>query len=311
MAEERTAKKAPYRWHAFTHWANLAFLAGVGVAGVVVDPILWVLAAPLELGALWVIPDLPPFRLRVDQRQAAKELANERAYYLAQLWGLARKRRSLGEWILEMVADVDDEDTDKRVIKKDAAFQQYVEMREIIAKLVELEKVRGGPIVSHEMNRFEQVVNGYLRYLVACRSLTDALRGVDGARLRRELAELDGQLKDSTGDLRAVLLERKHLREGQLERLPKLQATLELFRTRADAIVYQMRNIHGQVLADPGVNVNAFLEDMVEKHELMADPLGELEADQAVREMLHTSADKSDDRRRLIGLQGGKGIRQG
>ena len=72
-----------------------------------------------------------------------------------------------------------------------------------------------------------------------------------------------------------------------------------------------MRNIHGQVLADPGVNVNAFLEDMVEKHELMADPLGELEADQAVREMLHTSADKSDDRRRLIGLQGGKGIRQG
>jgi hypothetical protein len=164
-------------------------------------------------------------------------------------------------------------------------------------------------IVSNDLNRFEQVINGYLRYLMACRSLSEALRGLDASRLEKELHDIEVQLKDATGDLKAVLLERRRLREGQLERLPKLRATLELFRTRADAIVYQMRNIHGQVVADPGVDVNAFLEDMVEKHELMADPIGELEADQAVRDMLRGAQGADDRRRGLVGLRGG--IRQG
>jgi hypothetical protein len=70
--------------------------------------------------------------------------------------------------------------------------------------------------------------------------------------------------------------------------LPKLQATFELFRTRADALLYQLRNIHSQVLADPGVDVNAVLDEMVERQEMIVDPLGELAADQMVDHLLGT-----------------------
>jgi len=284
MAAERKSK-APYRWQAFTHWAHLSALAATGVAGAVIDPSLWLLAVPLEMGALWVIPDLPVFKARVDRAHTLRELARERAYYLDQLWGLARSRKSLGRRMADWFFDVE-EDLDSRVISRDSSFERYQELREIVAKLIELEKVRGVPIVSHEIQRFEQVVNGYLRYLIARQSLRDALRGIEPAALEHELADIDRQLVDADADLRAVLLERRRLRQAQLERLPKLRAMHELFKTRADAIVYQMRNVYGQVLADPGVNVNAFLEDLAEKHELLADPLGDLEADQSVRELL-------------------------
>jgi len=295
--------KTPYRWYAFTHWLNLAFIAGAGAAGVLVDPIIPMLAAPLELGALWVIPDLPSFRARIDRIEGAKDIARERAYYLQQLWGLGPKKSArpttLGKWIASCFVEFDDGDLDARVVKRDAAFQKYLDMRDILRKLVDLETVRGVDIVSHELNRFEEVINGYLRYLMACRSLSEGLQGLDAAQLQTECQDLDAQLKDSSEELRAVLLERKRLRESQLDRLPKLKAMLELFRTRADAIVYQMRNIHGQVLADPGTDVNSFLEDMAEKHDLLADPIAELEADQAVREILQ-AGDKTADRRRSI-----------
>jgi len=277
----------PYRWHAFTHWANLALLAATGVAGAAVDPMIWLLAAPLEMGALWVVPDLPNFRARIDQRQAAKDLQRERAYYLEQLWGLRPRERTLGQRLLGWFADVDEEDSvDERVMSPDAAFEHYVAMRQLIAKLLELEKVRGVHIVSNELGRLELVINGYLRYLVACRSLSDATKTLDAMRMRSEITAIDAQLVDAEASLRAVLLERRRLRTAQLERLPKVRAMLELLRTRADAIVYQMQNLHGQVLADPGVDVNAFLDEMVEKHELLADPLGDLEADQEIREFL-------------------------
>jgi hypothetical protein len=110
---------------------------------------------------------------------------------------------------------------------------------------------------------------------------------------QKEVSALEEQLKTAPPDLRMVLSERKRLRESQLERIPKLQATLELLRTRADTVVYQMRNFYGQVLADPGADVSSFLEDMLEKHEMMADPLGELEADQTVREILRSSRTES------------------
>jgi hypothetical protein len=295
-AVDPTRKERPYRWHAFTHWANLTLLATTGIAGAAIDPIIWLLAAPLEMGALWVIPDLPNFRAGIDKRHAAKDLARERAYYVEQLWGLAPRSKTIGRRFVELFADVDEEDVDDRVIERDVSFEHYAAMRQLVAKLLELEKVRGVRIVTGELNRFEQVINGYLRYLIACRSLSEAIRGLDAARLRKEIGTIDAQLEDADETLRGVLLERRRLSERQLERLPKLRATLELLRTRADAIVYQMQNIHGQVLADPGANVNAFLDEMVEKHELLADPLGDLEADQEIREFLRPSREKGAER---------------
>jgi hypothetical protein len=311
MPGEPTLRQAPYRWHAFTHWLNLAFLAGAAFGGAVIDPIIWMLAAPLEIGAMWVLPDLPLFRTGVDRWQKSKDFAREKAYYMKQLWGLGPKRNSLAEEFIGWFVDTDNDDLDARVLRRDDTFQQYSEMKQIIARLVELEKVRGVSIVSHEISRFEQVILGYLRYLIACRFLSEALKGIEADQLKQEIGEIDKQIKEAAADLRPVLLERRRLRDAQLERLPKLRATLELFRTRADTIVYQMRNIHSQVLADPGVDVNNFLEDMMEKNELLADPLGELEADQAVRELLHAPASSDDVRRRaLIAQEGAKKLRQ-
>jgi len=140
MSSQENSTKTPYRWYAFTHWLNLAFVAGAGVAGAFIDPIFAIMAAPLELGALWVIPDLPFFRVRVDQIESAKDLARERAYYLQQLWGLGpplRKTRptTLGKRIAGWFVEVDDENVDQRVINRDAAFQKYLDMRDILAKL--------------------------------------------------------------------------------------------------------------------------------------------------------------------------------
>ncbi len=313
MSSQETSTKTPYRWYAFTHWLNLAFLAGAGLAGYFVDPIFAMLAAPLELGALWVIPDIPVFRARIDRIESAKDLSRERVYYLQQLWGLGPVRRTSpttwGKRMAGWFVEIDDGDVDQRVVNRDAAFQKYLDMRQILGKLKDLEQVRGVDIVSHESNRFEQVINGYLRCLMACHSLSDAVQGLNGSQLEKELADIDSQMKDATGELRAVLLERKRLRETQLDRLPKLRAMLELFRTRADSIVYQMRNIHGQVLADPGTDVNSFLEDIAEKHDLLADPLAELEADQAVREILQAGT-RPTDRRHSIASSRGE-IRQG
>jgi hypothetical protein len=153
--------------------------------------------------------------------------------------------------------------------------------------------------VTRETLRVEQVINGFLRYLIACRSLEDALRNMNPDKIDSEIEDIEADLKEADQGLRAVLLERLRLRENQRDRLPKLKATLELFRTRAETIVYQMRDIYGQALADPGMNVHSFLEDLLVKQELMADPLGDLEADRAVRELLGDVEQKRASRQSL------------
>jgi hypothetical protein len=285
--------KPSYRRYALTHGLNLSFLAGAGLAGALINPIIWVVAAPLALGALWVVPDLASFRRRVDRMQRMQEIQRERAYCLEHLWGLKPREKSLMDTLLGAFLEIDDDDPSPRVIKRDVTFERYMEMRELLSKLRELENVRGNNIVSQDIQRFEQVINGYLRYQIACRSLADALKTMNESEAQKEVSALEEQLKTAPPDLRMVLSERKRLRESQLERIPKLQATLELLRTRADTVVYQMRNFYGQVLADPGADVSSFLEDMLEKHEMMADPLGELEADQTVREILRSSRTES------------------
>src|SRR5438045_2848159 len=97
----------PYRWYAFTHSLNLAFLVGAGVAGAVMDPIVWLLAAPLELGALWVIPDLPNFRAQIDAQVKINAFRRERSYCLDQLWGVVPRRQSVGQRILGMFVEVE------------------------------------------------------------------------------------------------------------------------------------------------------------------------------------------------------------
>jgi hypothetical protein len=57
-------------------------------------------------------------------------------------------------------------------------------------------------------------------------------------------------------------------------------------RSRAEAIPYQLRSLHSQVLTEPGTGVHAMLDDMIERNEMLQDPLSDLEADEAVREFL-------------------------
>ncbi len=295
MIDSEKKKRPSYRFHAFTHWLNLLFLTAGGITSLAYDPSVWLVLGPIELGLMWIIPDFPFFRARIDKQQEVKEIAQERAYYIKQLWGLASaKRKSLGQRIAGWFTEEEAEDVDQRIMDRDStSFLEYQEMRQIIVKLYELEEVRGNAILERDRNRYEQVVNGYLRYRIAARSLVKALEGIDVNQLRQELEEVETELDTAPPALKTVLLERKRLNEARLARLPKLQATLELFRTRADAIVYQMRNIHSQALADPGMNANAFLESLIERQEILVDPIGELEADHVVQEMLHPRIDGS------------------
>lgn len=280
-----------YRWHAFSHWLNLGFLAASGVAAVALGPLALIPALALEAGAMWVVPDLPRFRRGLDQRLNMKELLEERAYYLEQLWGLRPTgERSPGARVASLFGEAIEDDFDDRLVNLDVNAAEYLKLRRIVAKLRELRELRDVDLREHDFERLELVINGYLRLRLACRALTDAISGLDETRLRRELVEIDRQLEDQDQTkLRAVLTERRRLCEARLERLPKLVATLELYKTRSDTIVDQMRNVQSQVLADPGMNVTAHLGEMVERHEILSDPLGMLEAEHLLEDMLDPS----------------------
>lgn len=281
-------KRSPaYRKEAFVHWMNLAFLVGGGVAGAVFDPIIWVLMAPLELGILWAIPDMPLFKHYTDKRWTEKEAFREREYYLEQLWGLEETVHvGFADWVKSLLIEEED-DLDTRVLRRHSSeFKHYLEMREIVAKLHEMVHVSGVAVSESEIARFEVVINGYLRLLIACRPMARALENTDERALKRELKELAAKLKRAEPQVAAVFRERQRLLTDQLTRVPKLKATLELMRTRAEAVVYQLRNIHSNVLADPGVDVNEVLDDMLQRQDAMIDPLGDLAADQRVEEFL-------------------------
>ncbi|MCG8422752.1 MAG: hypothetical protein MJE77_32965 [Proteobacteria bacterium] len=283
----------PYRRYAFTHWLNLGFLLAGGAAAVVFGPAALLVVLPVEAGAMWVVPDLQMFRAGVDEQLASRELQKERSYYMQQLWGLTPPRpKSFGQKLLGLFTEIEEESLDDRIIQRDSkSYAEYTEMRQIIAKLRELRQLRDVSIREHEFDRLEQVVNGYLRFVIACRALANALHNVDQNQLQNELDEVNAKLTHTTNpELRAVLAERKRLCEARRQRLPKIEATLELFRTRAETIVYQMRNIYSQVLADPGMDVNAYLDDMVERHEILVDPLGSLEAEHLLENILNPDA---------------------
>ncbi|MEM9491002.1 MAG: hypothetical protein AAGC55_17770, partial [Myxococcota bacterium] len=183
---------------------------------------------------------------------------------------------------------------EERVIdQRQASFKAYMEMRQIIAKLHELQEVRGLSISERDFERFEQVINAYLRFKVAERATASALAGQNPRELAQQLAALDQRIEGAAPQLRTVLMEQRRLAQQRLDRLPKMEATLELFRTRAEAILEQLRNVHSQALSDPGMNVNAFLDDLVERQEILNDPLGALEADQLVDEFLGSGSSSS------------------
>lgn len=287
---DKAATAPSYRWEAWTHWANLALIATCGVAGATVDPSIWGLMIPAQALVLWLLPDLPPFRARVDARRERGRLAAERGYFLSQLWGMRpRAPQAMGERLRGWFVSEERDDLDERVLTRPAEFETYLEMRDILSKLRDMVPLAPTRITERDVVRLEHVVNGYLRLLFACRPLGRAVSELDQPRIERELGDIDARLVGADHTLRPVLLERKRLLESQLGRAPKLRATLELFRARAEAIPYQLRNLHSQLLTDPGTEVHAMLDDMIERNDMLADPLSDLRADDAVRDFLDTT----------------------
>jgi hypothetical protein len=272
-----------YRWSAFTHWANVAFLAAGGIAGATIDPSFWALMLPAQALVLWLVPDLPPFRTAVEKRHEQKQREAERAYYLEQLWGLAPLP---AKGLKSLFVNEAEPDLDSRVVIRSADYERYLEMRDIVKKLREMVPLANNRVTELDIERLQSVIIGYLRLLFACRPLGRAVSELDQGSLERELADVRTRLEGADSALRAVLQERKRLLEHQLSRLPRMRATLELMRTRAESIPYQLRNLHSQVLTDPGTGVHDMLDQMIERNEMLRDPLSDLQADEAVREFL-------------------------
>lgn len=316
MSNTASVPKPPYRKFAFLHWLNLSVLALGGLASLQ-DPSVLVALVPLEAGILWILPDLPFFRAWADKTHTQQLNNEERAFYLEQLFGMKEKPNVgfVGK-LKTLFVNTDPEtgeQVDGRIANSDGPdARRYLEMRSIIRRLRELTGVRGARITETELNRFEGVVNGWLRLLIACRPLQQAISRIDERSLKNELTQIERKLEAADGPLRPVLNERIRLLQSQLERVPRLQATLELFRTQADAIYYQLHNVHSQVLTDPGTDVQGVLNDMIEKNDMLADPLGQLESDQLVRDMMEKvekrSDGKPDDNDSDPGRPSGKGL---
>jgi hypothetical protein len=289
VAEPKT--KPSYRLAAFAHWANLGFLATGIVAGVAIDPMYFFALVPIEAALLWALPDLPPFRSAVDKRERQRRMRREREFYLDQLFGLRpRPPKKTSEKLLGMFINDEPDDADDRVIGRSVELDRYLEMREIVAslrKMVPLENVR---VKEEDIERVELVVHGYLRVLFACRPLYAAIQAAERDNLGAELEDVRARLAQAAPSMRNVLLERERLLAGQAARVPKLEASLELLRSRADAMCYQLRNLHSQVLTDPGTHVHAALDEMIERNDMLGDPLADLDADQMVRDLLDEQA---------------------
>ena len=281
----------PYRWAAFAHWANLGVLAAFGIAGATIDPSIWALTVPVEALVLWLLPDLPPFRAAIDVRFERQQRLSERAYLVEHLWGLSPmpppsfSGRMKGWFVTAEVGDVD-----HRVIERPAEFEKYLEMRDIVKKLSDMVPLAPTRITDADIARLERVINGYLRLLLACRPLGRALSELDQGGLVHDLADVDARVAEAEPTLRPVLLERRRLIESQLSRAPKLRATLELMCARVEAIPYQLRNLHSQLLTEPGTEIHGMLDDMIERNDMLADPLSDLADADAVREFLTTDA---------------------
>lgn len=293
MSDEPAAP--PYRWEVFRHWANLA-LIGIGcAAGTFHDPMWFLFTGAAAAGVLWVVPEMPPVRGVIDKKYRARQLMAERAYYLKELWGLEEEIPK-GNWLSRLFVEAEVTDPDTRIRDRSSlACRDYLEMREIVRKLGEMRQVPGTKLSVTDLDRLELIINGYLRMLIAIRPLSDALSRVDVPRLEREVRDLDRQLTNADPTVKPALIERQRIATSQLERQPKLEATLQLLRSRAQDMAYQVRNIHAAVLADPGQDVHAMLDEMATQQEMMGDPLTNLSADQFVRQFLEGQSRKRDD----------------
>lgn len=276
-----------YRWEAFKHWANLSFL-GASALVATVDPKVGLIALGLEVGLLWILPDVPKFKAWVDTMHAQKKLLDERAFFLDKLFGLHARKDERGLLARLFVESHEtNDDIDARIqSRRSEACTHYLEMRDIVRKISELTSVRGVRIGERDVERLELSINGYLRLLLACDPIAQAVDALDPRELQRDLERIDEEMESAPAPMRTALGERRRLAQGHLDRLPKLEATLQLFRARAEAIVHHLRQLHGQVLADPGLDVTSALNDMIERQEILTDPLGQLAADQVVQEFL-------------------------
>ena len=293
MSDEPAAP--PYRWEVFRHWANLALIALGCAAGTFHDPMWFVFTGAAAAGVLWVVPEMPPVRGAIDKKYRAKQLMAERAYYLKELWGLEDEIPK-GNWFTRLLVEPEPTDPDTRIRDRASlACRDYLEMRQIVQKLGEMRQVPGTKLSETDLDRLELIITGYLRLLIAIRPLSDALSRVDVPRLEREVRDLDRQLSGADPTVKPALIERQRIAMSQLERQPKLEATLQLLRSRAQDMAYQVRNMHAQVLANPGQDVHAMLDEMASAQEMMGDPLTNLSAYQFVRQFLEGQSRKRDD----------------
>lgn len=285
----------PYRWEVFRHWANLALIGLGGAAGMLHDPMWFAFTAVAAGGVLWVVPDMPPIRAAIDKRYRARDLLRERAYYLNELWGL-NPPPPRGNWLKRLIVEEEEADPDRFIRDRSSlACRDYLEMREIVCKLGEMRVVPGTKLSQTDLDRLELIINGYLRLLIAMRPLSAALQRLDVQKLQREVHDLERQLPSADLTVKPALIERRRIAMAQLERYPRLEATLQLLRTRAQDMAHQVRHIHGQVLANPGQDVHAMLDEMAGQQEMMGDPLAHLGADQLVREFLEGQNRKRDE----------------
>lgn len=295
----------PYRREAFTHWANLAALAGGALLGAVHDPLWWVATAGLQVGVLWVLPDLPFWKAAINEKHKASRLLAERAYYLKELWGLEAEPAPQGGFFKRLFVESVEPDLDSRIVNRhDPSCRDYLEMRQIVQKLRELRAVPGVQVSAYDIERLDVIVNGYLRLLFATRPLQAAIARLEMPVLRREVQQLSAELERADPAVRPAIAERIRIAEAQLERRPKLEAMLHLYRSRISDMVHQIRNLQGQVLANPTSDVHAMLDEMARAQEMVADPFGHLTADQLIRELsapprsrAGREAEDDDDRR--------------
>ncbi len=277
-----------YRIAAFTHWMNLAALAGgLGFAAITDSFLLGLATVLLEAATLWILPDLPQFRRVVDANRTMEGLGLERAHYVRELFGLELGRPGPIKWFKHDPSNDNYLAFRGTAPRRSDSWTTFRDLLRVSNELHALATARpNGSLTVGQLAQVEVAVNGWLRLQYGAVALDRAVARVPEAALWVEVDALKEQIRKASPIHAAVLKERLRQALHKLRALPKLIARLELFRAKGDNIAYSIQQMGDAAAASQGSDVALLAEGLVDQYELLESDLAELQAQNDMREFL-------------------------
>lgn len=282
-----------YRWFLFKHWANLTFLGAALVFALVSGSwFLFIVAGVLEVCALWILPDVPLVKRRLDLGDKENRLEEQRWYFLRVLWGVQRPLSMPLDFLIRkdtnwsQVAASYHEEDDRQTFRR---------LSQIVTGLRSFRRVQPDSITEAQLARMDEVINGWLNLLYMAKNADESLSRLNKGALEEEFNRLKEMYEAAGTDknTRVVLGERLRTLKDKVTSIPRLEQRRDLARAQADTLVHHIETIDSQVRSAGSIGANVLMDTTMES--LVDIGTDEIASVAEVRGML-TGTDVDDSR---------------